>query len=161
MMRLHIAAIGKLKTGPEKMLTADYAFRIETFGKKAGVSSLKIGEWSESQQSTAKQRMDEEAKTLWSAVPQGSVTFILDERGKSHSSEEFAALIRKHADQGANDLCFLIGGPDGHDASTRTNANHLIALGAMTWPHRLARIMLLEQIYRSLTIMVNHPYHRS
>ena len=160
-MRLHIAAIGKLKTGPEKMLANDYAGRIEVFGSKAGVTALKISEFSESQNPNVKTRMEDEAKILWSSLPAGCITFVLDERGKSHSSEEFALLIRKHADQGANDLCFLIGGPDGHDASTRTKANHLIALGAMTWPHRLARIMLLEQIYRSLTIMMNHPYHRS
>ena len=160
-MRLHVATIGKLKTGPEKMLAADYAFRIESFGKKAGVTALKIGEWSESALATPKQRMDEEAKVLWAAVPQGATTFILDERGKSHSSEEFAALIRKQADQGIADLVFMLGGPDGHAAETRTKANHLIALGPMTWPHRLARIMVLEQIYRSVTIMVNHPYHRS
>ncbi len=143
------------------MLSNDYAGRIEVFGRKAGVTSLKISEWSESQNQNVNSRMEEEAKTLWSSVPQGAITFVLDERGKSHSSEEFASLIRKHADQGAGDIVFLIGGPDGHDATTRTKANHLIALGAMTWPHRLARIMLLEQIYRSLTIMMNHPYHRA
>ena len=160
-MRLHIAAIGKLKTGPEKMLANDYAGRIEVFGRKVGVTALKISEFSESQNPNVKTRMEDEAKTLWSTVPTNAITFVLDERGKSHSSEEFAQLIRKHADQGTNDLCFLIGGHDGHDASTRAKANHLIALGAMTWPHRLARIMLLEQIYRSLTIIVNHPYHRA
>ena len=143
------------------MLANDYAGRIDVFGRKAGVTALKISEYSESQNPNVKTRMEEEAKTLWATVPQSSITFVLDERGKSHSSEEFANLIRKHVDQGANDLCFLIGGPDGHDASTRTKANYIIALGAMTWPHRLARIMLLEQIYRSLTIMMNHPYHRS
>lgn len=143
------------------MLANDYAGRIEVFGRKAGVAALKISEWSESQNQNVNSRMEEEAKTLWSTVPQGAITFVLDERGKSLSSEEFASLIRKHADQGAHDINFLIGGPDGHDATTRTKANHLIALGAMTWPHRLVRIMLLEQIYRSLTIMVNHPYHRS
>ncbi len=143
------------------MLANDYAGRIEVFGRKAGVAALKISEWSESQNQNVNSRMEEEAKTLWSTVPQGGITFVLDERGKSLSSEEFASLIRKHADQGAHDINFLIGGPDGHDATTRTKANHLIALGAMTWPHRLVRIMLLEQIYRSLTIMVNHPYHRS
>lgn len=143
------------------MLANDYAGRIEVFGRKAGVAALKISEWSESQNQNVNSRMEEEAKTLWSTVPQGAITFVLDERGKSLSSEEFASLIRKHADQGAHDINFLIGGPDGHDATTRTKANYLIALGAMTWPHRLVRIMLLEQIYRSLTIMVNHPYHRS
>ena len=143
------------------MLANDYAGRIEVFGRKAGVAALKISEWSESQNQNVNSRMEEEAKTLWSTVPQGAITFVLDERGKSLSSEEFASLIRKHADQGAHDINFLIGGPDGHDATTRTKANYLIALGSMTWPHRLVRIMLLEQIYRSLTIMVNHPYHRS
>jgi 23S rRNA (pseudouridine1915-N3)-methyltransferase len=159
-MRLSIAAIGRLKTGPEKLMADDYKKRIEVMGRKAGLTSLKIGEWAESQAANAKQRMDEEAQVLWSAVPNGAVTMILDERGKSLSSEDFAARIRKHADQGINELVFMIGGPDGHAALTREKANEVIALGPMVWPHRLVRIMLLEQIYRSVTIMVNHPYHR-
>jgi 23S rRNA (pseudouridine1915-N3)-methyltransferase len=160
-MRLHIGAIGKLKTGPEKMLASDYAFRIETFGKQAGVTALKIQEWGESQHASPKARMDDEAKILWSSVPQGAFTFVLDERGTSLSSEAFATVIRKQRDQSVGDIAFLLGGPDGHNPETRTKASQIIALGQMTWPHRLARIMLLEQIYRSLTIMVNHPYHRS
>ena len=139
----------------------DYQKRIEVLGRKAGITSLKIGEWSESQLPTAKQRMDDEAQTLWAATAQGAVTFILDERGRSHSSEDFAARIRKYADGGASDLVFMIGGPDGHSPQTREKASELIAFGPMVWPHRLVRIMLLEQIYRSVTIMVNHPYHRS
>jgi 23S rRNA (pseudouridine1915-N3)-methyltransferase len=160
-MRLCLAAIGRLKTGPEKQMADDYAARIEQLGKKAGINALKIGEWAESQQANAKQRMDDEASILWSAVPQGAVTFVLDERGISHSSEEFATKIRKCADTGVSDLVFMIGGPDGHAPETRKKASYLIALGPMVWPHRLVRIMLLEQIYRSVTIMVNHPYHRS
>ncbi len=138
----------------------DYAKRIEVLGRKAGLTSLKIGEWAESQQQNAKQRMEDEAQILWSAVPSSATTLALDERGKSLSSEDFAAKVRKLADSGVNDLVFMIGGPDGHAPQTRDKANHLIALGPMVWPHRLVRIMLLEQIYRSVTIMVNHPYHR-
>ena len=138
----------------------DYQKRIEVLGRKAGIAALKIGEWSESQLPTAKQRMDEEAQILWAAA-QGAVTFVLDERGRSHSSEDFAARIRKYADTGTTDLVFMIGGPDGHAAQTREKATELMAFGPMVWPHRLVRIMLLEQIYRSVTIMVNHPYHRS
>lgn len=138
----------------------DYAKRIEVLGRKAGLTSLKIGEWAESQQQNAKQRMDDEAQILWSAVPTSATVLVLDERGKSLSSEEFSAKIRKYADSGVNDLVFMIGGPDGHAPQTRDKANDLIALGPMVWPHRLVRIMLLEQIYRSVTIMVNHPYHR-
>jgi 23S rRNA (pseudouridine1915-N3)-methyltransferase len=159
-LRLSIAAIGRLKTGPEKLMADDYAKRIEVLGRKAGLTSLKIGEWAESQQQNAKQRMDDEAQILWSAVPASATTLVLDERGKSLSSEDFATKIRKYADSGVNDLVFMIGGPDGHAPQTRDKANDLIALGPMVWPHRLVRIMLLEQIYRSVTIMVNHPYHR-
>ncbi len=160
-MRVSIAAIGKLKTGPEKLMADDYQKRIEVLGRKAGITSLKINEWSESQGGSAKQRMDDEAQILWAAVPQSALCLVLDERGQSHSSEGFASLIRKQADQGVSDLLFMIGGPDGHAPQTREKANGLIALGPMVWPHRLVRIMLLEQIYRSVTMMVNHPYHRN
>ena len=160
-MRIAIAAIGRLKTGPEKLMADDYQKRIEVLGRKAGLTALKIGEWAESQLPTAKQRMEEEAQTIWAAAPQGAISFVLDERGRSHSSEDFAARIRKHADSGVADLVFMIGGPDGHSPQSREKATELIAFGPMVWPHRLVRIMLLEQIYRSVTIMLNHPYHRS
>jgi 23S rRNA (pseudouridine1915-N3)-methyltransferase len=88
-------------------------------------------------------------------------TLVLDERGKSLTSAGFSQLLQRHLDQGTQDLAFLIGGPDGHGAEIRKSAGQLISLSEMTWPHRLVRIMLLEQIYRAVTIMVNHPYHRS
>lgn len=159
-MRLHVAAIGKLKSGPEKMLAHDYASRIEAIGRKAGINSLKISDFLESQGQTPQQRMAEEAGILWSALPPSAHVIALDERGSSQSSEAFAARIAKLAEQGTTDLAFLIGGADGHDPATRKKANELMSFGAMTWPHRLVRIMLLEQIYRSVTILVNHPYHR-
>ncbi len=139
----------------------DYHKRIEVLGRKAGITAVKIGEWAESQASDVKRRMDVEAQILWSAAPQGAVTIIMDERGKSQSSEIFAANMRKLADDGTSDVVFMIGGPDGHAAQTREKAHQIIALGPMVWPHRLVRIMLLEQIYRSVTIMLNHPYHRT
>ena len=139
----------------------DYHKRLEVLGRKAGITAVKIGEWAESQASDVKRRMDEEAQILWSAAPQGAVTIILDERGKSHSSENFAANMRKLADEGTSDVVFMIGGPDGHAPQTREKAHQIIALGPMVWPHRLVRIMLLEQIYRSVTIMLTHPYHRT
>ena len=160
-MKLRIAAIGKLKTGPEKLLAEDYAGRIAAMGKKAAVTEIKIGDWAESQKPDAAQRMSEEETQLWSAVPQGAYVIVLDERGKSHSSEAFAAHLTKLRDRGVADIVFLLGGPDGHAPTTRQKANELLALGPMTWPHRLARIMLLEQIYRTVTIMLNHPYHRA
>ena len=160
-MKFRIAAIGKLKSGPEKLLAEDYAGRIAAMGKKAAITEIKISDWAESQKPDAALRMIEEEAQLWSAVPQGAYVIALDERGKAHTSEAFAAHIEKLRDRSISDIVFLLGGPDGHSPKTRTKADELLALGPMTWPHRLARIMLLEQIYRSVTILLNHPYHRA
>jgi 23S rRNA (pseudouridine1915-N3)-methyltransferase len=160
-MRLQVLAIGRLKAGSEKTLSLDYQTRLEGLGRKAGITKLTVTDFAESQSQTASQRQDEEAKILAAALSPKAFTLGLDERGKSMTSEAFSKLLQRHLDQGTQDLAFLIGGPDGHSAATRKSAGQLISLGEMTWPHRLVRVMLLEQIYRAVTIMVNHPYHRS
>ena len=159
-MRLQVLAIGRLKAGPEKTLAGDYQTRIEGLGRKAGISKLSITEFAESQSQTANQRQDEEARLLAGALAPKALTLVLDERGKTMTSEAFSQFLQRHLDRGTQDLAFLIGGPDGHSAKTRKTAGQLLSLGEMTWPHRLARVMLFEQIYRAVTIMVNHPYHR-
>jgi 23S rRNA (pseudouridine1915-N3)-methyltransferase len=160
-MRLHVAAIGKLKPGAEKQLAEDYQTRISQIARKAGVSGITVSEQPESVKPTAAQRMTEEAATLRKHIPRDAALIILDERGSSLTSEDFAKLLRKHFDHGTSDIALLIGGPDGHDPGLRKAATTAIALGSMTWPHRLVRIMILEQIYRAFTIMLNHPYHRA
>jgi 23S rRNA (pseudouridine1915-N3)-methyltransferase len=159
-MRLQVLAIGRLKAGPEKTLAEEYQTRLEGLGRKAGITRLTITDFSESQAQMTNQRQDEEAKLLITALAPKAFTIVLDERGKSLSSAGFSQLLQRHLDQGTQDLAFLIGGPDGHSAETRKNAGQLVALSEMTWPHRLVRVMLFEQIYRAVTIMVNHPYHR-
>lgn len=160
-MRLQVLGIGKLKAGPEKTLSLEYQTRLEGLGRKAGITRLTVTDFAESQGQTASQRQTEEAKFLIGALAPKAFTLVLDERGKPFTSEGFSQLLQRHLDQGTQDLAFLIGGPDGHGAGTRKQAGQLISLSEMTWPHRLVRIMLLEQIYRAVTIMVNHPYHRS
>jgi 23S rRNA (pseudouridine1915-N3)-methyltransferase len=160
-MRLAVIAIGRLKTGPEKTLAEDYQARIAPLGRKAGISAFQAVDFTESQAQTASQRMAEEARMLAAATPPRAFRVVLDERGNPLASAEFAGLLRRHIDQGTADMTFLIGGPDGHDPVFRTGAGLLLSLGPMTWPHRLVRIMLAEQIYRAVTIMVNHPYHRA
>ena len=160
-MRLQVLGIGKLKAGPEKTLSLEYKTRLEGLGRKAGITKLSVTDFAESQSQTASQRQTEEAKLLASALAPKAFTLVLDERGKPFTSEGFSQLLQRHLDQGTQELAFLIGGPDGHSADTRKHAGQLISLSEMTWPHRLVRIMLLEQIYRAVTIMVNHPYHRS
>jgi 23S rRNA (pseudouridine1915-N3)-methyltransferase len=160
-MKIGIAAIGLLKSGPEKEMAAEYEHRIQGAGRNAGLTGFSIQDWGESRAATAELRKSEEAKRLWSAVPADGVTLVLDERGKALTSVEFAKLLEQQAQSGCRSLNFLIGGPDGHAAETRTRAFKTLSFGPMTFPHRLLRVMLLEQIYRSVTIIVNHPYHRA
>ena len=85
----------------------------------------------------------------------------LDMRGKSLSSEDFAALLSRWRDEGAGDLAFAIGGAEGLDDTLCAAAALTLSLGAMTWPHMLVRVMLAEQLYRAQTILTGHPYHRA
>lgn len=160
-MRLHVLAVGRLKAGPEKLLCEDYRTRAEGLGRKAGVTGLIVAETSESPAATAAARIAEERHFFIGKLPERAFAVVLDERGKTITSPAFADLLRRHVDGGTADLAFLIGGPDGHAEETRAGAGLLLSFGAMTWPHRLARVMLFEQIYRAVTIMVNHPYHRA
>ena len=160
-MKLAISAIGLLKSGPEKQLAADYEKRIIPLGRQAGITGLAIQDFAESRGSTADLRKAEEAKWLWASLPPENTIFLLDERGKACSSADFARLIEAEAQKATRQLTFLIGGPDGHAAESRQKAVRVLSFGPMTFPHRLLRVMLLEQIYRAVTIMVNHPYHRA
>ena len=160
-MKLHVAAVGKLKSSPEKELANGYFSRVGQIGRSAGIASLTVTEHAESQAKTAELRKADEAARLLGACPATSVIIVLDERGRNLSSEEFAAEIRRRLESGASDLAFLVGGPDGHSSAVQARASLTLAFGKLTWPHRLARIMLAEQIYRAVTILVNHPYHRA
>ena len=105
--------------------------------------------------------MAEEGKLVAASLPAKAFNVVLDERGKALSSEAFADLLRRQLDGGTQDMAFLIGGPDGHAPAIRNGACLVMGFGPMTWPHRLVRVMLLEQLYRALTIIAGHPYHRA
>lgn len=85
---------------------------------------------------------------------------VLDEKGRQFPSREFATLLGRWRDDGIRETRFLIGAADGHDDAVRGEADVLIAFGAATWPHMLARAMLAEQLWRATSILSNHPYHR-
>ena len=87
-------------------------------------------------------------------------TVALDERGKQLESTAFAALLGRWRDDGVREVRFLIGAADGHEATLRQEADLLLAFGAATWPHMLARAMLAEQLWRATSILSGHPYHR-
>ena len=91
----------------------------------------------------------------------GGRTVVLDERGRDLASADLAALLARWRDDGAREARFLIGAADGHDAATRAGADLLLGFGRATWPHMLVRAMLAEQLYRALSILDGHPYHRA
>ena len=102
----------------------------------------------------------EEARLLLDTVGRDAILIALDERGTEWSSTEFARRIGAWRDEGIGELVFAIGGADGHGKDVIERASATIAFGRMTWPHRLARVMLIEQLYRAQQILAGHPYHR-
>ena len=159
-MRLLIAAVGKLKHGPERELFAHYLDRAEAIGRKTGLSPLSAIEVAEAKAATAQARMEAEAKTLLAKLPSSYKLICLDRGGDQLGSEEFAQALAKFRDGGAQGLAFFIGGADGLGLAAQFKAHRVVSLGPITLPHGLARIVLAEQIYRAGTLLTGHPYHR-
>jgi 23S rRNA (pseudouridine1915-N3)-methyltransferase len=159
-MRLLIAAVGKLKQGPERELFAHYLDRAEAIGRKIGLAPLSAIEVAEAKAATAQARMEAEAKILLAKLPSSYKLVCLDRGGDQLGSEEFAQALAKFRDGGAQGLAFFIGGADGLGLAAQFKADRVVSLGPITLPHGLARIVLAEQIYRAGTLLTGHPYHR-
>jgi 23S rRNA (pseudouridine1915-N3)-methyltransferase len=158
-MRLIVAAVGRLKDA-ERDLCERYVKRLDAGGRALGIGPLTISELSESRAASVEARKAEEAAKLVKAAAAAEQFVVLDESGKSMSSVVFAAWIAARRDGGSKVLAFLIGGPDGHGADAVSGAALKLSLGPMTLPHGLARVVLIEQLYRASTILSGHPYHR-
>ena len=144
-MKLQIAWIGKTKETAIRELTAEYLKRICRY---AAAESHEMG--------------DEEALLELAAGKSGRtrpVVVLLDARGRQFTSEEFAELLRDQQDRGTQNLFFAVGPADGFSDKARGAADLILSFGKMTLAHELARIVLLEQIYRAFTILKGHPYH--
>jgi 23S rRNA (pseudouridine1915-N3)-methyltransferase len=142
-MRLRIAWIGKTKDSAIQSLTSDYLTRLARY---LPTESLALADEAALLKQLEKSR-----------APQTLV--LLDARGKQLSSEQFAEFLRRHQDRGTQSLLFAIGGPDGFSDQTLAASSFQLSLGKMTLPHELARVVLLEQLYRGFTILKGHPYH--
>jgi 23S rRNA (pseudouridine1915-N3)-methyltransferase len=136
---LHIVARGRIGRGPEAELVERYLKRIA---------------WP-----TKVTELPESGGKPPPPVEQG-VTILLDEKGEQLGSQALARKLEQWRDDGRREARFLIGGPDGFDDADRAQADLLLAFGAATWPHLLARAMLAEQLFRAVSILANHPYHR-
>jgi 23S rRNA (pseudouridine1915-N3)-methyltransferase len=159
-MRVVVAAVGRLKAGPDRELAERYRDRAAKAGRAFGIRGLEIIEVRESRAREAERRITEEAMALAGVVPDGAVAVLLDNRGENLSSDSFAGRLRGWREGGREAVCFIIGGADGLAAALRERADLVLAFGSTTWPHQLVRIMLMEQIYRAITILSGHPYHR-
>lgn len=158
-MRIVVAAVGRLKRGPEVELAERYRDRAAKSGRGIGLRSLEVVEIAESRARDAQRRMLEESIALANVIPKDAATVLLDPAGDAVNSGSFAKRLRGWND-GGRDAAFVIGGPDGLAATLSEQADLHLAFGALTWPHQLVRVMLLEQIYRAVTILSGHPYHR-
>ncbi|MBM6595443.1 23S rRNA (pseudouridine(1915)-N(3))-methyltransferase RlmH [Microvirga pudoricolor] len=159
-MRLSLLAVGRLKSGPERELVERYRQRIEAMGRGLGLAGFDMVEMPESRARRDDDRRQEEADILLEKAGQ-AVLIVFDERGKSPTSEAFAARIRQWRDDGRGDIACIIGGPDGLDPRVRQRADLVVSFGALTMPHQIVRALVTEQLYRALTILSGHPYHRA
>jgi 23S rRNA (pseudouridine1915-N3)-methyltransferase len=159
-MRISIAAVGRMKNGPERELVARYLERAQGSGKPLALTGFDVSELNESRAGSAASRKSEEAKGLRAALPEGGVLVALDERGKAINSESFAKQIGRWRDDGRSSVSFMIGGADGLDPELVKQCDLVVSFSPMVWPHQLVRIMLAEQLYRTTTILSGHPYHR-
>ncbi len=143
---VEIIAVGRLKkTSPHYTLFDDYTKRL--------LGSFNLIELDGHNQA-------DELKKIKEKLTPPSPLIILDERGKSLSSIDFSKKLEDFQINRPGKMQFVLGGADGLDADIRAKADLVLSFGALTWPHMMARVMLVEQIYRAQQILANHPYHR-
>ena len=138
-------------------MISDYVTRFDRTGRALGLGPLSIVEVEDRKGGG----MAGEATLLRRALPKGALVCCLDERGRAEPSPEFARRLAGWRDAGRGDVAFVIGGADGIDGGLRAEADHLLSLGPMVWPHMLVRVMLAEQLYRAASILAGGPYHRA
>lgn len=151
-MRIVIAALGRARRGPIQELCDAYSKRLSW--------SLEIRELEAKKRLEGPELAAHEAELLLGQIPDGAVLVALDERGKDLDSPAFAERLGRWRDDGRGTIGFVIGGAAGLDPSVRAKAGLILSFGSLTWPHLLARAMLIEQIYRAETILAGHPYHK-
>ncbi|MGV6871241.1 23S rRNA (pseudouridine(1915)-N(3))-methyltransferase RlmH [Pseudochelatococcus sp. B33] len=158
-MRILVLSVGRLKAGPERALVERYAERAAPLARTLGFGGVDMAELAESGARSPEQRKAEEGRALLARCLPGPLV-VFDERGASCTSEDVAHRFSAWRDNGEAAINLVVGGPDGLDAEVRKAAALVLSFGAMTMPHQIVRALVLEQVYRCLTILAGHPYHR-
>jgi 23S rRNA (pseudouridine1915-N3)-methyltransferase len=156
-MKLLIIAVGARMPEWVEAAWGDYAKRLPS---EWSVTLKEIKPESRTSGKTPQQMMAAEAKRIETAIPDGAMRVALDEHGRDYSSQKFAEVLRTWQDN-SQTVAIIIGGPDGLAPELKTSCQAMIRLSSMTMPHPLVRVVLVEQIYRAWSILVNHPYHRA
>jgi 23S rRNA (pseudouridine1915-N3)-methyltransferase len=151
-MQITLAAVGRIKNGPEKDLFDHYAGRLRW--------PFVLREVEEKKKLPPEQLKAREAELLLGAIPDNAFLIALDERGREYGSIEFSQKLAGWIEQSGGNIAFAIGGADGHGDALKQRANTLWSLGKATWPHMLVRALITEQLFRAHAIQTNHPYHR-
>jgi 23S rRNA (pseudouridine1915-N3)-methyltransferase len=155
-VRIVIVAVGRLRDEPEAAMTADYLTRAAQAGRRIGFKSFDLVEVEGKPQGD----VPAQAAALFRSTPDHACKVLLDERGADWTSRQLAEKLARWRDDGVACAAFWIGGADGVAQSVKDNADEKLAFGRQTWPHRLVRVMISEQIYRAVTILCPTPYHR-
>ncbi len=154
-MRLQIVGVGRLKDGPERSLTDDYVSRTLPLARQLGFRGF------DEQVVASGGGLEAEGARLLARIPDGANCLRPDEAGENLTSTELARRLAAWRDDGLRDTVFLIGGAEGFSADVRRAVPRTLAFGVQTWPHRLVRAMLAEQVYRAMTILAGTPYHKA
>jgi 23S rRNA (pseudouridine1915-N3)-methyltransferase len=159
-VRILLCCVGRSARAPEQQLCDAYVERARGIGTRLGFTKTALCIVDTSRAASTPARMKEEGEKLIRYVPEGGHVIALDVAGRARGSEDFAKHLAALRDRGLRDAAFVIGGPDGLAPKLRDGAAEKLSLGPQTWPHLLVRAMLAEQIYRAMTILAGHPYHR-
>jgi 23S rRNA (pseudouridine1915-N3)-methyltransferase len=151
-LRIRILCIGRMKDGPERDLVDDYLSRAQKTGKSLGYRAVEEVELNSSSK-------DDEGQRLLARLGPG-ILIRLDERGEAWTSRDLSKRLARWRDSGEETASFVIGGTDGTSPAVASAARHTISFGVQTWPHKLVRVMIAEQVYRALSIEAGSPYHR-
>ena len=160
-MRLEILAVGQMRGTSEEQLVTTYTDHAIKAGRQMGFDGPHLSEVKERKGASGEAKQRQEAGLVQAALAQRQgLTVMLDETGKTLTSRDFAKQLKSWQETGAPQISFVIGGADGLSDTLRQRSDYLLSLGTMTWPHMLARALLCEQLWRAISILGNHPYHR-
>lgn len=157
MIRITVVAVGKLKERFWTDACAEYLKRLKAYAK---VEVKEIADIDPAKAGGVDAARDREGSAVLAAVPEQSHAILLAIEGKERSSESLARRLDDLALTGKSDLTFIVGGSDGVSDAVRARANEQLSFGPITLPHNLARVVLLEQVYRAFKISRGEPYHK-